>query len=227
MSKATDWLPYSRNEILIMSKNWLAILKTAAGSGTNADKWNVPANVVTELAGLEGEADTALAAAKNEETRTPVANARCKTAFDALVAKMRDIKKRWFYVPPLSPADLVALGLKPRDTIPTASGTPTAQVTIETFLVGRHQLGVKINYVTGNSSDTANKGYRIWYSVAAQGETAPVNPDELRKSVYTKRKKDIIDFEFGDSGKTAYFAVQVENDSKKGPWGPLVSALIP
>jgi hypothetical protein len=30
-----------------------------------------------------------------------------------------------------------------------------------------------------------------------------------------------------DSGKTAYFAVQIENDGKKGVWGPMVSALIP
>jgi hypothetical protein len=49
----------------------------------------------------------------------------------------------------------------------------------------------------------------------------------LIKSFYTKRKKDVMEFEFGDSGKTAFFAVQIENDGKKGPWGPMVSALIP
>jgi hypothetical protein len=211
-----------------MAKNWLSILQSAnGGQGTTADDWSVPAAVVTELAGLESDADTALTAAKNEETRTPVANARCKTAFEALAAKMRDIKKRWFYVPPLTEADIVGLGLKPRDTILTASGTPTAQVTVETYLIGRHQLGVKINYTTGNPSDTANKGYRIWYSVVAHGETPPANPDQLHSSFYTKRKKDVIDFGFDDSGKTAYFAVQIENDGKKGPWGPLVNALIP
>jgi hypothetical protein len=59
------------------------------------------------------------------------------------------------------------------------------------------------------------------------GETPPANPDDLRKSFYTKRKKDIIEFDFDDSGKTVYFAVQIENDGKKGPWGPLVNALIP
>jgi hypothetical protein len=67
---------------------------------------------------------------------------------------------------------------------------------------------------------------------ATQSETfpdshPPINPDELRKSFFTKRKKDVIEFDFGDSGKTAFFAVQIENGSKKGPWGPLVSALIP
>jgi hypothetical protein len=41
------------------------------------------------------------------------------------------------------------------------------------------------------------------------------------------RKKDLVPFDYGDSGKTAYFAVQVENGGKQGQWGPMVSALIP
>jgi hypothetical protein len=109
----------------------------------------------------------------------------------------------------------------------TPSGDPSAQVTVETYLMGRHELGVKIIYITGSATDPANKGFRIWYTVVAPGETPPANPDDLRKSFYTKRKKDIIEFDFGDSGKTAFFVVQIENGSKKGPWGPLVSALIP
>jgi hypothetical protein len=32
---------------------------------------------------------------------------------------------------------------------------------------------------------------------------------------------------FGDSEKTVYFAVMIENDGKKGHWGPMTSALIP
>jgi hypothetical protein len=149
-----------------------------------------------------------------------------------MIAKMRDIKRRYFLTPPLTDADYIALGLKPHDTTPTASGTPTAQVTVETYLVGRHELGVKTIYVTGSPTDPANKGYRIWYTLIAppetpQGNGVPTNPDDLRKSFYTKRKKDVIEFDFGDSGKTAYFAVQIENEGKKGPWGPLVSALIP
>jgi hypothetical protein len=172
-------------------------------------------------------ANTALTTAQNETTRTPVATAQCKAAFDALITKMRDMKKRYFLTPPLQNADYVSLGLKIPDTTPTPSGVPSAQVTVETYLVGRHELGVKIVYVTGSPTDPANKGYRIWYTLVTQGEMPPVNPDDLRKSFFTKRKKDVIEFDFGDSGKTAFFAVQIENEGKKGPWGPLVSALIP
>jgi hypothetical protein len=204
-----------------MAKDWLPVMTA------NAQAWGIPPAVITDFTALTGAADTALAAAKNETTRTPVATAQCREAFDALTAKMRDIKKRYFLTPPLTEADYIALGLSPHDPHPTPSGAPTAQTTVETYLAGRHELGVKIVYVTGNPADPANKGFRIWYSVIAPGETPPADPEELRKSFFTKRKKDLIEFDFGDSGKTAYFAVQIENGGKKGPWGPLVSALIP
>jgi putative heme degradation protein len=45
------------------------------------------------------------------------------------------------------------------------------------------------------------------------------------QSCYTKQKKDAI--EFDDSGKMAYFAVQIENAGKQGAWEPLVSIFIP
>jgi hypothetical protein len=204
-----------------MAKDWKAVMTA------NASAWNIPAGVLTELDTLTQTAETALDTALNETTRTPVATAQCKAAFEALTAFMRDTKKRFFLVPPLDNPALVSLGLHPADHTPTPSGNPTAQTIVETYLVGRHELGVKIIYVTGNPGDAANKGYRIWYSVVAPGETPPPSPDDLRKSFFTKRKKDLIEFDFGDSGKTAYFAVQIENEGKKGPWGPLVQALIP
>jgi hypothetical protein len=218
---STDWLPANRETILEMARDW----QSAAASQKAA--WGVPDISLANLQARSDAAEAALAVAQNESTRTPVATARCKEAFDSLTSFMRDMKRRYFLSPPLLDSDYVSLGLKPHDSTPTASGVPTAQVTVETYLTGRHELGVKIIYVTGAASDPANKGCRIWYRVAAPGETPPANPDELHKSFFTKRKKDVIEFEFGDSGKTAYFAVQIENEGKKGPWGPLTQALIP
>ena len=221
MSQRTDWLPASRQAQLAMAKDWKAVMTV------NAAAWNIPAAVITEMDALIQAAESALSTAQNETTRTPVATAQCKAAFDALTAFMRDTKKRYFLEPPLDDAAIVSLGLKPVDHHPTPGGTPTAQATIETFLVGRHELGIKIIYETGSRDDPSNKGYRIWYSVAGSGETPPANPDDLRKSFFTKRLKDVIEFDYADSGKTAYFAVQIENGGKKGSWGTMVSALIP
>jgi hypothetical protein len=221
MALAKDWLPSARSEILAMAGDWIAVCTA------KQTDWNIPYPALTELTTLRDAASVALETAQNETTRTPVATAQCKEAFDTLTAFMRDFKRRHFLSPPLLDSDYISLGLKPHDPVPTPSGPPTAQVTVETYLLGRHELGVKIIYVVGSPTDPANKGYRIWYSVVGQGETPPTNPDDLRKSFYTKRKKDVIEFDFGDSGKMAYFAVQIENEGKKGPWGPLVSALIP
>jgi hypothetical protein len=72
-----------------------------------------------------------------------------------------------------------------------------------------------------------NKGCRIWYSVIAPGETPPAHPEELRESFYARRMKALVEFGFASSGKTVWFAAQVENDGRKGEWGRMVSALVP
>ena len=167
MSTTRDWLPASREGQLAMAKDWQSV------AAANAQAWGIPAAVLTELDGLIQAADTALATAQNETTRTPVATAQCRAAFEALDEKMRDMKRRYFLTPPLTDADYIALGLKPHNTTPTASGTPAAQVTVETYLVGRHELGVKMIYVTGNP---ASKGFRILYSVVGRVKRRPRTP---------------------------------------------------
>jgi hypothetical protein len=81
-----------------------------------------------------------------------VAAAQCKEAFDALVEKMRGMKHCYFLYPPLAGSDYADLGLKPHDTTQMPSGVPTAQTTVETYLIGRHKLGMKIIYLTGSSA---------------------------------------------------------------------------
>jgi hypothetical protein len=221
MSKTINWLPTTREAILEMADDWIGVCTPKQTA------WGIPGTALTDLTTRRDTTRTALETAKNETTRTPVATARCREAFDALIGFMRDFKRRYFLVPPLIDSDLVSLGLKPRDSHPSPSSVPTAQVTVETYLVGRHELGIRIVYVTGSPEDKANKSYRVYYKVLEAGETPPTEPSESWHSFSTKRSKDLIEFEYGDSGKTVYFAVQVENDGKKGPWGPMVSALIP
>ena len=221
MSQKTDWFPGARAGQLAMAKNWGGILPA------KAEAWGVPTAEVTALAALTAGADSALTEAINEATRTPVATTLCREAFGRMGDKMRDIKKRYFFVPPLTDADLVSLGLSPHDGTHTASHAPTAQAAVETFLAGRHELGIRIVYVYGDSNDKANKGFRVWYSAIAPGSESPLEPKQLTESFFTRRKKDLIKFAFGDSGKTAYIAVQIENNGIKGDWGPMVNAVIP
>jgi hypothetical protein len=80
--------------------------------------WGITQTDVDDLSSLIGEATTALTQAQSSN-RTPVITAECKTAFDALIAKMRFIKSRYFLTPPLTGADFISLELKPKDEPPS------------------------------------------------------------------------------------------------------------
>jgi hypothetical protein len=196
MANNVDWLPNARDGRLAMAKRWLLAPETRAAL------WGIPAGVVRAPAASGDTAKPALAAAKNETARTPAAGAECKPAEEDSAAKMRGLKLRRFLTPPLTDADDVARGLKPRGRTPAPFGPPAA--------------GVKIACVTGSPAGRANKGCRIRYGVLSPDETPPAEPDEPRTSFFAGRKKDVRELGFGDSGKTAYFAVQIGNDGKKG-----------
>ena len=205
-----------------------------------AVQWGVPTIVIDELEELAQGADAALTAAKNEATRTPVATARCKTAFDALIAKMRDTKKRYFLTPPLVDADYVALGLKPHDTKPTPVPAPTAQVEADITFPGIHLVELKnIRAVAGIAPDSrSDYGVRIYYGFTGPAterrkfrvNEPPKSGNDLPDSVFTRRKKEFFDFD-GESGNTVYFCLKYENakggKSGEGPFGPMLKAVVP
>jgi hypothetical protein len=204
-----------------MCRNWIGVMDSAARTA-----WGIPADQFTELGLLFATAQELLQKAKSSE-RTPVIDEQCREAFTALVGKMRFFKAHYFLVPPLDNAALVSLGLTPHDSHPTPTGTPTTEVTVEFFLVGFHQLGVRIVLVSGDLGDRSNKSFRIWFKVVPPGGEPVTDPKKLTNSFSTQRKRDMVNFDPTESGSTAYLAVQVENGEKKGPWDPIVSAIIP
>ncbi|MDR0557874.1 MAG: hypothetical protein LBG43_08445, partial [Treponema sp.] len=76
MATTKDWLPATREGILAMADDWISVCTTRQTG------WNIPYPALTELTTLRGTAAAALETAKNETTRTPVATAQCKEAFD-------------------------------------------------------------------------------------------------------------------------------------------------
>ena len=219
--KRGDWLPSNRNDQLAMGVNWYK------GVSLNADKWGVPEPMRVKLS-------AALDVAKGENAipqseRNPVTNARLKTAFDELTAVMRDMKKRYFYNPPLTDADILSLGLKLKDKEPTPVNDPVGEPEVKIILTRRAQLTVQIvPDETVQEDKRTNYGCRIYYGVYAAGETPPESGMDLRQSLFTRRKKELFTFLPTDTGKTAYFSIRYENSKgKAGPWGPMAKALIP
>jgi hypothetical protein len=206
-----------------MVRQWIQVLSDAAVRTA----WGIPTAAFTELGNRWDAAQAALEKARNENERTPVANAQCKAAFDAMREYARDFKKRYFLVPPLTDADLVSLGLKPHKIHPTPTGEPTARVRAELYILGRQELGFRIVFESGDPGDRANEGFRVYRVLVAPGEAPPTAPQETWVSFFTRRKKDGVKFGYTDSGKTAWFAVQIENHGLKGNWGSLTYAMVP
>jgi hypothetical protein len=232
---ANGWLPTKRVEILNMAKVWLQVLISPAdnqsgGLGppeTWATRWRVPPEAVATLETLINEAEPVLQAAIAAKYRDSVISARLDMVFGALITHMKYLNSHFFLEPELHPDNFAVLLLRSPDHTRTPTGWPDGQVQLEFFLIGRHQLGFRVVFLSGDPKGKANKGFRIYFRITAQGEPYPTSPEELTESFFTYRHRDVMDFAFGDSGKMVHVAVQVENDGKKGPWGPLVSALIP
>jgi hypothetical protein len=93
MAASRNWFPGIRTGQLAMARNRITVTVPKASA------WGLPH--LTELSDLADAVESVLTVAINEATRTPAVTARCKAAFDTLLAKMRCIKNHYFLVPPL------------------------------------------------------------------------------------------------------------------------------
>lgn len=221
MSKKKDWWPTTREGQLAMAQKWANILADVP------PHWKIDKDEALSFIACKNSAEKAFKTVNNENTCNSITREQYKEAFKQLTVLARDMKRQYFTVPPLKDEELIALGLKIPDRKPTPSGTPTGQAMVKTFLEGRYELGFEIVFWSGDPDDKANKGYRIFYQVTAPGENAPTHPSELRESYFTSKKRGVLHFDPADRGKICHIAVQIENGSKKGPWGPIVSDFIP
>ena len=167
----TDWLPYTRTAQLSMAKTWLVAL---ARKGTN---WNIPAAAITQLGDLVDHADDALQDA-GLSPRNPVDNQKVRTAFGNLTDSMRDFKRRYFFMPPLTEADWVSLELHLPDSTPTHIGPPTTIVAAEITYPHKNALTLHITPVDGHRYDErADWGFRIYWGILPQvPRTTPSTP---------------------------------------------------
>ena len=131
--------------------------------------------------------------------------------------------------PLVSDRDRVALHLPPRDTTPTPILTPTGQAAVTFTYPGSAQLVVQISLINPLLHDArSNYGCRIYYGVYDAGETPPENGEDLRHSLFTRKKKVLLNFRPEDSRKIAWFCVRYENSKgEAGPWSPMYSTVIP
>ena len=216
-----DWMPSSNEAILRMATTWGAYIPTIS------ERLTVPAEAMETLTQKTGAFETLFQTPPS--ARTPVMNAELRTAKKELEAAMRDVKRRYFFSPPLVDADMISLGLKPKDTIPTPVGDPVGLVGASFKYPNEGALELNIKHVAGSPFDKrANYGVKIRCAVFPMDEPSPNEVNMLTESRFTRRKKELFTFEKQDRKKMAYFCMRYENSrGKAGQWSSIISAVIP
>jgi hypothetical protein len=125
--------------------------------------------------------------------------------------------------------DRELMGLPIYDTTPTPVGEPKGQPTASVVYLGGQVVELITGHVEGTPFDPkANYGKAIHMKLCAENDIPPQTADELPKSRFTRRKKEIFKFAQSDVRKTAYFCIRYENSKGvAGPWGPIITAVIP
>jgi hypothetical protein len=216
-----------------MAKVWKSVIETR-GSG-----WGIPQALTAGLGAATDDAGEILETVLSGD-RSSITTTECRRIFGVLVEKMRFIKDRYFKKPPLAEEDFTALLLKAPHMPRTLRGTPRAQKTAEIGRSGTAMLILRYKYAEGTESladPRTDIGLQVRYGVLPPPGAEPsgrdltripAHPEELPVVFATKRKKDIINFNANDSGKTAYFGICIENgNGAYGPWCPIFHAIVP
>jgi hypothetical protein len=217
-----------------MFRNWTVVMTAEVRTA-----WGIPQTKYTEFVNLCDTAQTWLRKAESSE-RTPVITEQCREAFEALTDGARSFKNHYFLVPPLTKADIVSLGLVPYRP-PSPIPKPEAQVEADIAFPGIHLIelqNIRPVGTFGLPDPRSDYGVRIFYGLSGPPSEKfrfrvteePKSGQDLPYSIFTRRKKERFDFD-GESGNRVWFCLRYENAKGRkegeGPFGPILSAVIP
>jgi hypothetical protein len=234
----TDWYPYSREDQLHLVKTWNTIFATSGYT------WGIPPERMTQLQNDAVAAEAILDKVKSGD-RTPADVVQCNEIFKSMETETRFIKKHYLLMPPLTlpdfPTLLLPLPNSPRTPVPPPTGQPALSIT---YPGGPHVLAVHLMALQGTEPPDrrGDYGFALYRGVMPQGGATleqaasikhylmrePQSGNELLHYCFTRRRKEIVDFDPAESGMKVYFCARYENQKgEHGIWGPVESAIIP
>jgi hypothetical protein len=215
-----DWMPSTRAAQMAMARRWLELLPAK-----DAD-WGIPEGMVYRLGELTGEAIIMQERAESPNGTKGDAE-RARLAFHALVAFMRDIRRRVFFIPPLDDGDFVDLGLQPPDTIRTPHIDVPEMVDFVIHLRGIRELLVDF-WIQGEAHKAKPHGYDGAVIIWGIRDTPPAEPADLPNHTMASRTPHTLTFEETQRGKTVQIALAWQNErGTTGQWSEYKSAIIP
>ncbi|MDR2758488.1 MAG: hypothetical protein LBB78_03820 [Spirochaetaceae bacterium] len=230
-----DYIPARDAEFDIFFTNLVEYVDQKTGG--NVPEWtHIPPPALTALR----DARNAWEAAYIPTTRphTPVETEAKNDAKQAAKQVLRPFVNQYLRYLPVTNEDRTAMGIRNKDTIPTPIPPPEAQAEADLTFPGVHLVEVaNIRAVKGGTAPDLRSDYgvRIYYGFSGSATEKyrfrlagePKSGGDLPYSVFTRRKKERFDFD-GESGNTVYFCLRYENPrGQTGPFGPMLSAVIP
>jgi hypothetical protein len=240
MSSKKDWVPSTDQDFEDFFKKYAITAKTNTAGATPV--WtHIPDTRVDELTNSYGAWHVAWEKLKGPHTPGDVVAKN--EARDAGEDILRAFNREYILnAREVTDAQRRDIGCPVHDTTHTPVPRPQATPEADIVYPGKHLLElVRIRPIAGTMSDEEAKaefGVRIFWGILGDPTATdkfritapPLKGDDLPHSTFTHRKRFRFDFE-GDSGKTVYICLHYENQKGgkegEGPFGPIISAIIP
>jgi hypothetical protein len=149
-------------------------------------------------------------------------------ARDALKSALREFAKAYLlYNPALSNADRELIGLHIHDAKPSSTPAPSTILEYDIDTSIQNRLSVNIWNVRNKRKDKPDgvHGAEIAWEVRT---TPPAKAEDLSNSAFSTRTPYTFKFTGDQRGQVVYFCLRWKNNKgEKGPWGEIVSAVIP
>ena len=128
-------------------------------------------------------------------------------------------------------SERAALGITVPDTIRTTAvgGIDTRPIgAVDTSQRLRHEIRFSDEATpTSRAKPAGIMGCEVWVKVAATGEPAPTNADELSFLSTDTASPYVAEYDGANGGKTAHYMLRwVKSSGEKGPWSETISATI-
>jgi hypothetical protein len=232
---AKDYIPPRDKDF----NDWFKFLNqyVAQKSGGSSPEWtHIPQAAQTALADAYAAWYTAYV--NTIGPHTPVDTAAKNNAKTASKAVIRPFVNQYLRYQPVTNEDRTAMSIPNKDTIPTPIPPPEAQAVANITFPGVHLVELTNIRPVGSfglPDVRSDYGVRIYYGFSGPASKKykfrltgePKTGSDLPYSVFTRRKKERFDFD-GESGNTVYFCLRYENPrGQAGPFGPILSAVIP
>jgi hypothetical protein len=194
----------------------------------NYPRWGLSQAVLNELQLLVDAYKAAVEVSENPDTRTSASITRRNERRADLEKKLRPfVQGQLEYNELVTDDDLTAMALPVHDHTPTKHPAPHNRPGLETTSTNNREHTVRaINQHTGKNTKPAD-AYGVRY-VSDIRDTPPLNADDLRHSVFSRKTTRVYEYSEENRGKTVYYAACYENSKgEPGPWSDIVSAIIP